>query len=312
MDFIPVDHLMPVVRTVLQDWGSIWMPEEAVRVLQSCALRGCEEAVWLVEQFTSLGPLLQDAIDTGYWIIEFRDAFYRRLACQDSPFALYYRAHSESAGNVLEQAVTGGFAPAMTKLWLRAPGEEMLPWLRKAAALHDADALHSLANVQNSFDLHIEAAHCGNADSMDLLSSPFSGDSGVPKAVWRARASFLLARGTRETAGLESALNRLEQGSEFEAIDLQLVHDVGRELEGVKQLWQTYAIAFPDHAKSVSFYLSIVHSARRAALQTIVALREFGLPRDLAIMIGRHVYNTRSDAFAWCEGARKEERKRTK
>lgn len=106
------------------------------------------------------------------------------------------------------------------------------------------------------------------------------------------------------TDEVHHSVKRMADGRRWSRDDLRVMHGVGRELEGFEQLWPNRQL-FSDHARCVDFYLAITHAARRAALQTVVAMREIGLLRDLAMLIARLVYQSRGDAVAWCMQARK-------
>ncbi len=66
---------------------------------------------------------------------------------------------------------------------------------------------------------------------------------------------------------------------------------VGREFEGAEE-WRGEDIR--EHSfvgPCVDVYLSAVHLARSAALQTVVAMSALGLPRDVSRLIARCVAN---------------------
>ena len=75
----------------------------------------------------------------------------------------------------------------------------------------------------------------------------------------------------------------------------------GRELEGYDQFWDADKQPHDSFSRCIDVYLTVTHRARRAALQTVAGLRELGLPRDVAVLIGRAVYATRTDAWSWWE-----------
>ena len=80
---------------------------------------------------------------------------------------------------------------------------------------------------------------------------------------------------------------------------MAVVCAAGRELEGYDQFWDDGMHPHDSFITCLEVYLAVMHRARRAALQTVAGLKELGLPRDVAVLIGRAVYATRTDACAW-------------
>jgi hypothetical protein len=78
----------------------------------------------------------------------------------------------------------------------------------------------------------------------------------------------------------------------------------GRELEGYRRLWKDGGER-PSKVwrRCIYVYQSVTERARRAALQTVVAIRPLcGGSRDVARLIGKAVYKTRyTDTEAWNE-----------
>jgi hypothetical protein len=75
----------------------------------------------------------------------------------------------------------------------------------------------------------------------------------------------------------------------------------GRELEGYRRLWNDKVHPSSTWLHCIFVYQRVTDKARRAALQTIVALRPLcGGSRDVARLIGKAVYKTRyTDTEAW-------------
>jgi hypothetical protein len=80
--------------------------------------------------------------------------------------------------------------------------------------------------------------------------------------------------------------------------DMFSVHEqyvIGRDLDGFNDFWdRTRKIRKTWLIECIEIYLTHSHSARRAALQTVVALRPL-LGLDVARMIGKLVYGTRGE-----------------
>ena len=114
------------------------------------------------------------------------------------------------------------------------------------------------------------------------------------------RDTFVLLSGNDYfiVPALTSAV-QLHAAGRAEADTLQVLCAAGRELEGFGEFWDEGRRPDESYLRCIDVYLSVTHRARRAALQTVAGLRELGLPRDVAVLIGRAVYDTRLDAWAW-------------
>lgn len=311
LESVDPHHLVLVVRRQVLDPWSRWHLSDLVAVARSSALRGCEEAEWLLTHLEGAKvPVRED----GRWGEESLAWLLGTIANEESPIALYYTAQMTSvpyAGrdavtDMFEQAARDGFAPAMAALSEWTMDFATLPWATRAAALHDPDALNFLAQMQDpeDFALHLEAATYGSAGSMHWLSdvSDEMGLSQLQRSYWRARAFFLFGT-DRANHVVSDALSRMTAVHvQWREEDVRLVFQVGREVEGFEQVRRNPPEASYDIHRCIDLYLWIVHTARRAALQAVVVMRQLGVPRDVAIMIGRIVYSSRDDVAAWCAG----------
>ena len=99
-------------------------------------------------------------------------------------------------------------------------------------------------------------------------------------------------------AGLIDAGKRFEN-EQADANDVAVLCAAGRELEGYDQFWDADRHPRDSYLQCIDVSLTVTHRARRAALQTVAGLKELGLPRDVAVLIGRMVYTTRTDAWSW-------------
>ena len=175
--------------------------------------------------------------------------------------------------------------------------------IRKAAELNDPDGLFLLANrvKEGRFELLCEAASRGHADSTCRLAGDFSDRlSSVEVATFGAR--FVLYSGNHVFVGpgIEDMVQRSRAGS-LGANDVAVLYAAGRELEGYDQFWDPDKQPNETLMRCIGIHLTVTHLARRAALQTVAGLRELGLPRDVAVLIGRMVYATRTDSWSWWE-----------
>lgn len=164
-------------------------------MVRSCAIRGDEEAVWLLRIIASDGA--KEATDeAGRHSVVDVEWLLQMIGEEDSPCALHYRAWLIVGRCVffpdrelMLRAARGGFAPAMVAYAVAMDGEEEMLWLRKAAALRYPEALYALAD-RGEDDLHFEAASLGEPASMNILAE-CKGLSRLQRERWSARGSLL-------------------------------------------------------------------------------------------------------------------------
>ena len=180
-------------------------------------------------------------------------------------------------------------------------GEEKLAWFRKAAELNDPAGLHQMGVLveEGRFELLCKAAARGHALCMWRLASEFS-DRLSPVEVATFGARFVLYSGNHIFVGpgIDDMVQRSRAGS-LGANDVAVLYAAGRELEGYDQFWDACRHPHDSYLRCINVFLTVTHRARRAALQTVAGLRELGLPRDVAVLIGKMVYATRTDAWSW-------------
>ena len=307
---IPPDHLLLMAR----EWvfgGNNWNTSAAhvTKVLESAAARGSEESGWLLDKLRSKGKVHEFGRDRRAkerWVAEI-------IATEDSPRAQYYRGVAllglgvrDAGVELLRQSAEAGFAPAMSRLGVAVGDEdEKMAWFRKAAELNDPDGLCELADrvEEGRFQLLCGAAARGHVYSMRRLASNYSDRlSPVEMATFGTRFVLYTDLKNRFTSIIGDAAQRFDN-EQASANDLAVLCAAGRELEGYDQLWDAGRHPHDSWMPCIEVYLTVTHRARRAALQTVVGLRELGLPRDVAVLIGRAVYATRTDARAWWQQA---------
>jgi hypothetical protein len=134
----------------------------------------------------------------------------------------------------------------------------------------------------------------GLDDRVDTLS----------RALWGARKIALSGAFSFNPLGVAGVLDfllpvikQLDEGRAGED-DVQLLFVIGREIDGVEQFWDGNMPLNAELEKCVDVYLIAVHRARQAALQAIVLLRHM-VYKDVAVLIAKRVYQTRSEAFMW-------------
>ena len=205
---------------------------------------------------------------------------------------------------LLRQSAEAGFAPAMSWLGVELDDEEeKMAWMLKAAELNDPDWLYELScRVEiGGFELLCEAAARGHALSMWRLAELFL-DRLLPVEAATFGARYVLYSGSKAliTPQIRDASRRLDS-QQADANDVAVLCAAGRELEGYDQLWDNGRRPHETFLRCIDLSLSVTHRARRAALQTVAGLREVGLPRNVAVLIGKLVCATRTDAWSCWE-----------
>lgn len=282
---IPPDHLLLMARGWIFDYNYNKSVAHVTNVLEAAA-KGSEESDWLLDKLRSKCeiPKFNDNLHFNWtWLAEI-------MSTEDSPRAKYYRGVSlwllgDSEDNVMElmrQSAEAGFAPAMS--WLGDKDDDS-EWLCKAVELKDPDGIYALAHDDMDFELLCEAAALGNTDSMYLLARNFQDRlSHIEIATFEARRILYGGWGNCKMVNSK---------------DIDVVYVTGRELEGYEQFWDKYNYLDESYLRCIDVYLTVMHRARQAALQTVTGLGRF-VGRDVARLIGKMVYNTReSDSDAW-------------
>ena len=295
---ILVDHLLLMAREWLfDDYHSI--PVVSItKVLESAAARVNNESGWLLDKMRSKGPIPEfgsSVVSKRAWLADITHP----VASDDSPRAKYYLgratlgADNTTALEMLRRSAEAGFAPAMGVLgWslfhLVWNKEEGMAWLRKAAELNDPDGLFYLSCLKNDRQLLQLSVARGNLLGMYYTAND-NRSSLAEAATFGAR--YLVRAGVSSLYHFRNdALNFIRShGNGVESLQARFA--VGRELEGYEQFWDDGRHLGAIFHGCIDLYLSALHSARRAALQTVVGLREIGLPRDVAVLIGRVVFD---------------------
>lgn len=103
-----------------------------------------------------------------------------------------------------------------------------------------------------------------------------------------------------ESGWIEDIVSDYVEGKPTEE-GIEAMYVLGRELDGLDatvgftESW--FLSGFREEC--VEIYLNVMSKARRAALQTMTVMRLRGLPKDLARMISKRVYNSRGETSIW-------------
>lgn len=292
---IPPDHLLLMARDGIFDEARNSSTMHVIKVLEVAA-KGSEEGAWLLDKLRSMGDV------HGFGRMRF---LVEIMSTEDSPRAKYYRGRAlrkisddDDGFELVRQSAEAGFAPAMS--WLG--GVDHGKWFCKSAELKDPDGLYFLAcdsEEEKAFGMHCCAAALGNYNSMHLLVRLFSKQlSQVEAATFEGRQVLYGGWGIHIVPFICDAERRLEK-KVADGNDLDILYALGRELEGYDQFWDHGNVPHERYLRCIDVYLTVMHRARQAALQTVTGLGRF-VGRDVAKLIGKMVYDTRqSDSYAW-------------
>jgi hypothetical protein len=221
------------------------------------------------------------------------------MANDSTPVARYYYGRAlirlgrvQTGVDMLKLAFTGGYLPAAVELASLAPSVD----IEEKNLLNNAAGFYLLAhrcrNRQERFEYFYQSAIGGYPHAFAYITYEFYDMlSPVELAIFGAR--YMLLTGDTRAQPLMHFLQTAEE--KFYA---------GRELDGYTEVWCDGALPRPVWIECIAFYQSIAAKARRAALQTIVAVRSPWCrgSRDLARLIGKAVYETRyTDTECWVE-----------
>ena len=182
-----------------------------------------------------------------------------RISNDDSPRSKYYRARLSDDNELMRESAQAGFPAAM------ACYDEFMD---EAVKLLDPWALYYCG-------YYYHGAQIGSTRCMRKLN---------------AQSAKFYAK-----CILYTAHAHIPEPEGFVEEDRFII---GQELEGYNQFWDSNRVIGLTYLNGcIELYLTHLHYARRAALQTVVALRTL-LGRDVAQIIGKLVYATRGELLA--------------
>ncbi len=303
-------------------------------LLQTAAVKGNEEASWLLKFLSENEDAIFDVDDEGHQRVEWASVAKLLSGDDAAPRAQYYRVLAMLQGRphpdrtkLMRRAAETGFAPAMSQLGCALRNDEGRMWMQKAAEQGDADGLYwlgkwcldaengVLADRPKAFELLMASARAGNGDAMSELECFDDCLDLLTRSLWLAR--FMVASGQQvlHFHSVDEALSRLDDGCADEQ-NVQLLYIIGRELDGIEQYWDLPRCKRlnTQYERCVDVYLLVLYRARQAALQTTIALREIDsrMTRDVTEMIARRVYATRQEAYAWYRPSEADTNKKAK
>lgn len=315
------NHVMLLAREVLFSFGEECVPSALVTLLQSATERHNVEALWLVNVVAKMPTTweekkAEDGQRLNLAVAQSRHR-WRWLAEElkgdnnDNSFlARYYRGqamckfHLHQGVNLLRSAAEEGHVPSMSAVALAIGGNGILfkLWAQKAANCGDPDGFalwaRCVEDAPVKLALYEQSAALGSFRGMIALARPPR--TSVRRTVLWARQGVLSGSRFEDAVEVLACVTRMQQGQTLYPGEVELLYVAGRELEGFETFWHEKSKLVLERMACIDFYLTVTHRARRAALQTIVGLRELRVLRDVCVLIAMRVYQTReSDAISW-------------
>lgn len=320
------------------EWNKSRSRAHVLRALMSASSRGNEEATWLLNVLQKTADSSERIEETAASSVQTADLSKRMGEATVSSERMVETAEQTTfSAQELSQVFSGqngaraqfyqgwclacrgdgvcvtqwresaenGYPPAMSQYGKCLREKEGVVWFQRAAEMGDAEGtcLLGISSVEKDreFELLQLAAQRGHVYSIDRLCRVFRTRLGeLETATLGARCVLLSGRRKSTNRAIRAIERRISEWWASES-DIRTMHNVGRELEGFDQIWDaTQAKAMPEVLfQCIDVYLLVLHRARRAALQTVVALRNCGMPRDVAVLIARQVYRSRDHVIAW-------------
>lgn len=277
---MPLGQLVCMVRA--------WMAGDITgvdvkKITAAAAAKGSDECAWLLKK---MEPLNIRELPTVGWM-------YRTMENEDCPWGWYYFGqasliyyHDDGNGlYYLRKSAEAGFTPAMNALAFWLQNEESSQWIIKSAKLNDPQGLYRYSNYQaakGAFDTLLRSANLGNIFAMGRLASQKLAHLLSPIEIQTFFARQICCSGYNKFLIVNE-----QKHEEFKFV-------IGRELEGYEEFWEKGTHPIDFHKRCIKFYLDQIQRMRRAALQTVFGLRRI-LGRDVAVMIGKMVYESRNE-----------------
>jgi hypothetical protein len=293
---IPVDHILLLVRECIfgsRSCSQFDLETHVKKLLESCIKRGDDESSWLFEKLRDISLCEEN-------IIARSTSLANIMAMEDTPRAQYYEGmlrlwfDDNLSIKLLLRSANSGFVPAMAAI-----GEELksLHWIKKAAKRKDPFGLWLLGSHKKNmrdydYNFIFAAAECGYDWAMRVVGLHYSMRLPSWNDALRYYARYILYSMNDNDCGNYIRTDTTNTN------DLKGMYVIGSEIEGYAALWyQNYE---PQRCllKCIEVYLTIMHHARRAALQATGEFRRH-VGRDVAGLIGKMVYNTRTDVQVW-------------
>ena len=295
---------------VVREWlfeplfsGSIQSPSFAAKLLASAARRKNDEGCWLQERFLAGGPLVARKVeDMRGWL----EKMFLPAEEQRGRFSSFYAGKvlitfergSELGWELMECSARAGYAPAICTMASRTMPLS-LEWLERAVEKNEGRAFVMMAQMDYSkrFELLHRAALCEDLIGMRSVSLEY-GDRLAPEEASRFAARFVLFSASSNLL-IPGYYVRASKEGLIENFNLDQPFAIGRELEGYEQFWDAGTCLAERDLLCIEVYLTTIHNARRAALQTVAVLMEKEFPRDVAKLVAKMVFATRHETKVW-------------
>jgi hypothetical protein len=288
-------------------------PGDAIAALRAAAAKGHEEAAWLADQISL--PAIKRFLDFSCRV---RSAAYRGYA------ALYAisgasgmegydwdkRARDELAQAMSDGGIAEGFALYVYTL---LHGKQMdYSLTRQAADLGEPLACSYMFFFKQEIGLELVRQYCRRAVSRYVFERLFSTHRGVhivDDMVLRLRCS--LFQGELEQEEWQSCFARATDDEKYalgkEFADAHTLYTRGLRfiVDDEYARYRHWGIGSCYAKQMTTLYRHVSHACRRMSLFIVWCLRRYQvhpkltMGRDIATMIGKMVYRTRSDTELW-------------
>jgi hypothetical protein len=281
----------------------------AVKLLERSS-HSHDEARWLLGVLTKEAEVLPEfsgedaAVKKRTWMAgrfsddspkskAWRGHLFLRIGRQPEALQLF----KESA----EAGCSAGFTPFGVVARERGDKDLALKLFNQAAELNETEALYQLGAWFHTVDpckslaFYLRGARLGNSECMGKLSKNTTDD--VEQYIWFARF-FCHSTHANIQKHMDYVCGELLR---HPAENAESLFVVGRELDGIREIWGEEMHLQSECERTVEIYNMIAGNARRASLQVFVVVRDwkvlhYHIGNDVAKIIAKLVYASRRQA----------------
>lgn len=263
---------------------------EALPSLRLASQQDHEEATFLLKHIETSGlasPIRK--VDHNYT----RMSFIKNPDLRAVKYALWFtRASARQESLVLEMAQNGdAMCQYMTAQFCKRRNDRKgaIQWHRKAAEQNFSPSIYKLSRLLKTDSVESDAwllqgANLRDPLAMETIMDPF---------LWRGQTKLPVDLRIRFHVQLAM------YGKRSELIVFSKSHAtsfiVGQEFDDYEKYYPLVNEKISILAEAmIDSYRQMTSKARRGSLHTILTLRQIGVCRDIAIMIGKFVYTTRA------------------
>lgn len=276
-------------------------PYEAFKCLRLAAAQGHEEAIFLNRHFETYGATPAPGVGINLYVF-YRTTFERNPDPRALKYAMWFMEPYERNGTLLWMLADEGEAMAQYMLARRCKRlkdiDGAIRWHRKAAEQNFAPSAYKLSRLSRiskcdtseSNALLLRAAQLGHERAMLVLCGPLQ-----PPSKLRIRVEVRLILSTNSTIVgiLEGIVKYANARLKKEGIGKVFV--IGQEFDDYIKYYPELSDKMSTVVQSsVKIYQQMTSRVRQVAVQAILILRSLGVCRDVAVLIAKLVYASRS------------------